>query len=113
MMAIDQTLKAPFPTQVPFIDTNGRIARVWLDVLLILYKRTGGSDGADLTAIETVLQQLQIVLEEQTLLLADYEKQINAQVPALLRPRSDAPAPVCVCRRKDEPPPPVAVPIAS
>lgn len=110
MMPVDPTLKAPFPTQVPFIDGNGRISRVWLDVLLILFKRTGGSDGADLAAIQVLLQQLQSLLDEQTVLLADYEKQINAQVPVLLRPRVEPPAMVYAFKHKSEPPPPVAMP---
>lgn len=71
----------PFPpASVPPIGPDGQFSRVWLDLFVALFRRTGGSDGADLSAILTLLNQLTDGQKEQ----GSEIDELNAQAAALV-----------------------------
>lgn len=73
--------KTPFPPpNVPPIGPDGQFSRVWLDFLLALFRRTGGSDGADVAALKTLIDQLTVEQKEQAVEIDE----INAQAAALV-----------------------------
>lgn len=69
--------KSPFPSpSTPFINTNGTISRVWLELILSIFNRSGGADGIDLTALKLLVQQLQALLKAQSADISDIDAQI-------------------------------------
>jgi hypothetical protein len=64
--------KTPFPlNDIPFLDPQGRVQRVWLDFLVSLFRRTGAEGGGDLTALTALVKS-------HTAELAEHEGRLDA-----------------------------------
>lgn len=98
---MDTRTDIPPPSSI-VLDPRGRMTEVWWQFLLLLWRRTGGGNGGDLTKIIAEITDLATAAggtapdaHVATLLsrLDDLETAIAAEVSMLAGPRGDASAP--------------------
>lgn len=99
--ATPSELRSPFPQDVtPFDPATGRFNQVWLEFFLRMFKRTGGTTGADVSALLTLLQQLQKAIAAIVLVDSELDARENATAHVnVRRPHDSALEPVASMRR--------------